>query len=65
VRTLCAAWGLRYGAFDLLVTSTGEIVFLEANPDGDWLWFEHKAGWHGVSFLAAVMVRELFLRGAP
>ncbi|WP_214956886.1 hypothetical protein [Streptomyces sp. ISL-43] len=62
VRTLCAAWNLRYGAFDLLVSDTGEPVFLEANPDGDWLWFERKARWHGVSFMAAVMVRELFVR---
>ncbi|MFB6613922.1 hypothetical protein ACFCV9_06860 [Streptomyces sp. NPDC056367] len=62
VRTLCTAWGLRYGAFDLLVPDTGEPVFLEANPDGDWLWFERKARWHGVSFMAAVMVRELFVR---
>lgn len=62
VRTLCAAWNLRYGAFDLLVSDTGEVVFLEANPDGDWLWFERKARWHGVSFMAAVMVRELFVR---
>ncbi|MFD7256067.1 hypothetical protein [Streptomyces sp. NPDC059874] len=62
VRTLCAAWDLRYGAFDLLVSDTGEPVFLEANPDGDWLWFERKARWHGVSFMAAVMVRELFVR---
>ncbi|WP_405486850.1 hypothetical protein [Streptomyces sp. NBC_00096] len=64
VRTLCAAWDLRYGAFDLLVSDTGEPVFLEANPDGDWLWFERKARWHGVSFMAAVMVRELFVRNA-
>jgi hypothetical protein len=63
VRTLCTAWSLRYGAIDLLVTHTGEVVFLEANPDGDWLWYERKAGWHGVSFMAAVMVRELYVRG--
>jgi len=63
VRTLCAAWNMRYAAFDLLVADTGELVFLEANPDGDWLWFEHKARWHGVTFMAAVMVRELFVRG--
>ncbi|MFJ6792996.1 hypothetical protein [Streptomyces sp. NPDC091268] len=60
VRTLSAAWNLRYGAFDLLVSDAGEPVFLEANPDGDWLWFERKARWHGVSFMAAVMVRHLF-----
>jgi hypothetical protein len=63
VRTLCAAWNLRFAAFDLLVSDAGELVFLEANPDGDWLWFERKARWHGVSFMAAVMVRELFVRG--
>lgn len=62
VRTLSAAWQLRYAAFDLLVSPAGEVVFLEANPDGDWLWFERKAGWPGVSFMAAVMVRELFVR---
>jgi len=63
VRGLCAAWNLVYGAFDLLVTPAGELVFLEANPDGGWLWFESKARWHGVSFMAAVMVRELFVQG--
>jgi hypothetical protein len=62
VRVLSAAWNLRYAAFDLLVSSTGEVVFLEANSDGDWLWYERKAGWYGVSFMAAVMVRELFIR---
>lgn len=62
VRTLCAAWDLRYGAFDLLLSSSGEPVFLEVNRDGDWLWYERKAHWHGVSFMAAVMVRELFVR---
>ena len=62
VRTLCAAWSLRYGAFDLLVPAAGEPVFLEVNPDGDWLWYERKAGWHGVSFMATAMVHELFVR---
>lgn len=63
VRTLCAAWKLRFGAFDLLISERGEPVFLEVNPDGDWLWYERKARWCGVSFMAAVMVRELFVRG--
>jgi hypothetical protein len=57
---LCAAWQLSYAAFDLLVTAAGQIVFLEANCDGDWLFYERKARWHGVSFMAAVMVRDLF-----
>lgn len=64
VAGLCAAWGLRYGAFDLLVDARDEVVFLEANPDGDWLYYEHRAGWHGVSFMAAVMVRALLDRSS-
>lgn len=62
VRTLATAWRLRFGAFDLLISEDGQPVFLEVNPDGDWLWYERKARWHGVSFMAAVMVHELFLR---
>jgi hypothetical protein len=62
VRTLCAAWGLRFGAFDLLMLAAGEPVLLEVNPDGDWLWYERRSRWHGVSFMATAMVRELFVR---
>jgi hypothetical protein len=67
VRTLAAAWHLTFGAFDLLVTPHGEPVFLEVNTDGDWLWFERKARWGGVTFMAAAMLRELHVRavGAP
>jgi hypothetical protein len=63
VRSLAAAWGLRYGAFDLLLPAAGRPWFLEANPDGDWLWFERMAGRpSAVSFLAAVMAGELYAR---
>lgn len=62
VRLLGTAWKLRYGAFDLLVVPGGEPVFLELNADGDWLWYERKARWHGISFMAAVMVHELYVR---
>ncbi len=32
--------GLRFGAFDLIVTPEGEHVFLELNPNGQWYWIE-------------------------
>jgi hypothetical protein len=64
VRTLCAAWSLRYGAFDLLVPAAGPPVFLEANPDGDWRWYERRARWPGVSVAAAAMVRALYAEAA-
>ena len=62
VRSLSRAWGLRYGAFDFLVTRSNEPVFLEVNADGDWLWFERKAGSDPVSFMAMTMVADLFVR---
>lgn len=32
--------GLRFGAFDLIVTPEGDHVFLELNPNGQWYWVE-------------------------
>lgn len=58
VRRLADLWGLTYGAFDLLIAG-GDVVFLEVNVDGDWLWFESKAGTSVVSAAAAGMVRAL------
>lgn len=40
VRTL----GLFFGCIDMIVTPAGEYVFLEINPNGQWLWIEHLTG---------------------
>ncbi|MFC0865877.1 LuxR C-terminal-related transcriptional regulator [Sphaerimonospora cavernae] len=58
VHRLAGLWGLRYGAFDFLLTGDGP-VFLEVNPDGDWRWFESKAGVDDVSISALSLVRTL------
>jgi len=34
--------GLNFGAFDLIRTPEGEIVFLECNPDGQWLFLNKE-----------------------
>lgn len=39
-RMLVQRLGLRFGAIDLLETSDGDYVFLEINPNGQWLWLE-------------------------
>ncbi len=40
-----AAFGLNFGCFDFIVpASGGEPVFLEMNPNGQWLWVENKTG---------------------
>ncbi len=41
---LVARLGLAYGAIDMIVTPEGEYVFLEINPNGQYLWVEHKSG---------------------
>ena len=47
-RDLCVALthalGLRYSTIDLILTPEGRTVFLEINPNGQYLWIEHAAG---------------------
>ena len=35
---------LNFGAFDFIVTPSGAYVFLECNPNGQWLWVELETG---------------------
>jgi len=35
---------LIFGTIDMIVTPTGEYVFLEVNPNGQWLWIETILG---------------------
>jgi glutathione synthase/RimK-type ligase-like ATP-grasp enzyme len=37
---LMKALRLRFGAIDLIETPNGEYVFLEVNPNGQWLWLD-------------------------
>lgn len=36
--------GLNFGCLDLIVTPEGDYVFLECNPNGQWLWIELATG---------------------
>jgi hypothetical protein len=48
IKTKCLvmmnSMGLRYAAFDFIETPTGELVFLEVNPTGEWAWLEDQLG---------------------
>ncbi|MEU0040041.1 MvdC/MvdD family ATP grasp protein [Streptomyces sp. NPDC006333] len=37
---LMSAYGLEYAAFDFIVTPDGDYVFLEMNPNGQWLYIQ-------------------------
>jgi hypothetical protein len=44
LHALSAQSGLVYGAHDLIETATGEFVFIETNPAGQWGWLEMTIG---------------------
>jgi MvdD pre-ATP grasp domain len=37
---LTRSYGLNFGAIDLILTPDGRYVFLEINPNGQWLWVQ-------------------------
>lgn len=53
VRTL----GLVYSALDFILTPTGEYVFLEINPSGQWGWIEQETEYSITDELVNVLVR--------
>lgn len=63
-RMLAQGLSLRYGAFDFLLRDDGP-VFLEVNPDGDWLWAETKAKTASVTLAVGQMLCELHRRYRP
>jgi glutathione synthase/RimK-type ligase-like ATP-grasp enzyme len=58
---LTRALGLRYSAIDLIVTPEGRTVFLEINPNGQYLWIERATGQPISRALATLLAR----RGQP
>lgn len=41
---LTHGFGLNYSSIDFIVTPQGDHVFLELNPNGQFLWLEFEAG---------------------
>lgn len=44
IRTFMVHLGLGFGALDFVRTPEGAYVFLEVNPNGQWLWLEDRLG---------------------
>lgn len=44
LRGFLRRFGLAPGCFDLAVRTSGELVFLECNPNGQWAWIEEHTG---------------------
>jgi ATP-grasp ribosomal peptide maturase len=58
VKDLMLRLGLRFGAFDFLVTPDDKWVFLEINPNGQWAWIEQKTGMPIASAVADALMAE-------
>lgn len=59
IRQFCLAFlqrmKLNFGCFDFIVTPEGEYVFLECNPNGQWLWIEMETGYN----ISKIMAKNL------
>ncbi len=53
------AFGLNFASLDMIVTPRGEFVFLELNPNGQWLWLEHELGLPLVSAMADLLTSQM------
>jgi glutathione synthase/RimK-type ligase-like ATP-grasp enzyme len=50
--------GLVYGALDFIRTPSDEYIFLEVNPNGQWLWLEDRLGFPIAEKIAAWLSRK-------
>ena len=55
---LVHALGLNFGCIDLIVRPDGEYVFLECNPNGQWLWGELATGQRISAAIAEFLMNE-------
>lgn len=49
-------YGLHFGVFDFIKSKKGEDVFLELNPNGQWLWLELKSGYDLTKLVAENLI---------
>jgi len=54
---LLRALGLCFGAFDLVHSTDDEVVFLEVNSLGSWLWIEDLVGFPITETLASLLMK--------
>jgi hypothetical protein len=59
-QALLAELNLVYAAIDFIVTPTGEYVFLEVNPGGQFMWMQHD-----LTLPFSDHVADLLMKGGP
>ena len=56
-RNLIRHYGLSFGQIDMIYTSQGEYIFLELNPNGQWLWLEQQSGYNLTKDIASNLIK--------
>jgi glutathione synthase/RimK-type ligase-like ATP-grasp enzyme len=55
IRRLMDSFGINFASMDIIVTPAGEFVFLDLNPNGQWLWLETELGLPLVASMADLL----------
>ncbi|MDL2227781.1 hypothetical protein LJC30_02720 [Odoribacter sp. OttesenSCG-928-L07] len=62
IKTFCIKFlrkmKLNFGCFDMIVTPENEYVFLECNPNGQWLWVEEQTGMKISEAIAEILIKQ-------
>src|SRR3954453_23396460 len=58
LQRVMASFGLNFASLDMIVTPDGEFVFLELNPNGQWLWLEYELGLPLVASMADLLMND-------
>jgi glutathione synthase/RimK-type ligase-like ATP-grasp enzyme len=52
---LMDSFEINFASLDMILTPEGEFVFLELNPNGQWLWLEAELGLPLVASMADLL----------
>jgi hypothetical protein len=65
IRRMMGSFGINFASIDMIVTPSGEFVFLELNPNGQWLWLELDLGLPLVASMADLLMTYHSRAGQP
>lgn len=65
LRRMMASFGLNFASLDMIVTTDGDFVFLDLNPNGQWLWLEFELDLPLVAAMADLLTSNDATAGRP
>ncbi|MCA1648057.1 MAG: hypothetical protein LC797_22200 [Chloroflexi bacterium] len=64
IHRLMSSFEINFASLDLILTPDGEFVFLDLNPNGQWLWLELELGLPLVASMADLLTSK-YTRASP